>query len=63
MVKAPSEVDAAITLRVSRYHGEGLPERHLTLLAAVATLQSTGHLLVIQPLPSCKSMAFFFFSL
>ena len=51
MVKAPSEVQAAITLRVSHYHEEGLPERHLALLAAVATPQSTGHL-VTQPLPS-----------
>ena len=38
MVKAPSKVQAAITLRVSHYHGEGRPEQHLTLLAAVATL-------------------------
>ena len=38
MVKAPSEVQAAVALRMDHCHGEGRPEQHLTLLAAVATL-------------------------
>ena len=44
MVRAPSEVQAAIALRMHHCHGEKRPARRLTLLAAIAALQSTGHL-------------------
>ena len=51
MVKAPTEVQAAIELRMHHCHGDQRPTQRLKLLAATATLQSTGHL-VTQPLPS-----------
>ena len=51
MVRAPSEVQAAMKLRMAHCHGMERPTRRLALLAAIAALQSTGHL-VTQPLPS-----------
>ena len=51
MVKAPTEVQDAIELRMHHCHGDQRPTQHLKLLAATATLQSTGHL-VAEPLPS-----------
>jgi len=51
MVRAPTEVQAAIELRMHHCHGDQRPAQHLKLLAATAALQSTGHL-VTRPLPS-----------
>ena len=51
MVRAPTEVRAAIELKMHHCHGDRRPTQHLKLLAATAALQSTGHL-VTQPLPS-----------
>ena len=51
MVKALSEIQAAIALKMNHCHGEGRPEAHLALLSAVVALQSTGHL-VTQPFSS-----------
>jgi hypothetical protein len=51
MVRAPTEVQDAIELRMHHCHGDQRPTQHLKLLAATAALQSTGHL-VAKPLPS-----------
>ena len=51
MVRTPTEVRAAVELRMHHCHGDRRPTQHLKLLAATAALQSTGHL-VTQPLPS-----------
>ena len=58
MVSPPSEVQAAMKLRMAHCHGEKRPARRLELLAAIAALQSTGHL-VTQLLPSyCEAVDF-----
>ena len=46
MVKAPTEVQAAIELRMHHCHGDQRPTQRLKLLAATAALQSTGHLIL-----------------